>query len=41
MTRAREHLVMVGNARLLRQNKVFARLIDYVKDCGEYFENEE
>ena len=41
MTRAREHLVMVGNASLLRQNEVFARLIDYVKDCGEYFENEE
>ena len=41
MTRAREHLVMVGNARLLRQNEVFARLIDYVKECGGYVENEE
>ena len=41
MTRAREHLVMVGNAPLLCQNAVFARLIAYVKECGGYFENEE
>lgn len=38
MTRAREHLVMVGNAPLLRRNAVFARLIDYVKEHGGYFD---
>lgn len=38
MTRAREHLVMVGNAPLLRQNAVFASLIDYVREHGGYFE---
>lgn len=30
MTRAREHLLLVGNAALLRQNALFANLIDVV-----------
>lgn len=38
MTRAREHLVMVGNAPLLRQNAVFAGLIDYVRAHGGYLD---
>ena len=31
MTRAREHLLLVGNAALLRQNPVYARLIDWIQ----------
>ena len=30
MTRAREHLVMVGHAALLRQVPLFAELLDYL-----------
>lgn len=37
MTRARRHLVMTGNATLLRENEVFARLIDYMRDRGGFF----
>ena len=29
MTRAQEYLMLVGNARLLKTNDVFARLIDF------------
>lgn len=34
MTRAREHLLMVGHAPLLRRAEVFARLLDYVEARG-------
>ena len=37
MTRAREHLIMVGNPSLLSFNPIFKRLIDYVKDQHSYF----
>ena len=30
MTRAREHLILVGNASLLRQNPLYAQLIDTI-----------
>ena len=39
MTRAREHLVMVGDTRLLAQNEVFARLIETVRSGGGYYED--
>lgn len=35
MTRAREYLMLVGNARLLKTNDVFARLIDFAYLCKE------
>lgn len=37
LTRAREHLVLVGNARLLGANAVFARLTDYLRRRGCFF----
>lgn len=38
MTRAQEHLLMVGNPRLLANDVVFSRLIDYVKALHGYFD---
>lgn len=38
MTRAREHLVMVGNAPLLCRNAVFAKLIEELRLSGCYFD---
>ena len=38
MTRAREHLVLVGNARLLGEAPVFSDLIDYCRQSGGYFD---
>ena len=32
LTRAREHLILVGNAALLRQNDVYARLIEKIRN---------
>ncbi len=37
MTRAKEYLLMTGNAPLLRNNAVFARLLDWVKESGGFF----
>ena len=37
MTRAMEHLVMVGNPTLLSRNSIFASLIDFIKEKGGYF----
>jgi superfamily I DNA and/or RNA helicase len=38
MTRAMEHLVMVGNAELLSHAIVFARLLHYVRSIQGYYE---
>lgn len=38
ITRAREHLVLTGNPRLLSENAVFASLIQYIRDRHAYFE---
>lgn len=38
MTRAQKHLLMVGNPRLLANNVVFHRLIEFVKTKHGYFE---
>jgi len=38
MTRAREHLVMVGNARLLATVPLLERLVSYVKEVSGYYE---
>ena len=38
MTRAREHLVMLGNPQLLAENTTFQRLMTYTKERHCYFE---
>jgi superfamily I DNA and/or RNA helicase len=38
MTRAEEHLILVGNARLLSADPIFFRLIEFVKGRSGYFE---
>ena len=38
MTRAKEHLIMVGNPTLLHQDPVFSRLIQFLKERHCYFE---
>ncbi|MCM1078706.1 MAG: AAA domain-containing protein [Bacteroidales bacterium] len=38
MTRAKEHLIMVGNPKLLENDIVFRRLIAFVKEKQGYFE---
>lgn len=40
MTRAMEHLVLVGNAPLLSESPVFHRLIEYVRNSGGYLSYE-
>ena len=40
MTRAMEHLVLVGNAPLLSESPVFHRLIEYVRESGGYLSYE-
>ena len=40
MTRAEEHLVMVGHAPLLEKNPTFRRLIDFVKEREGYIKME-
>ena len=37
MTRAREHLVIFGNAALISHNAVFRRLVDYARSVSSYF----
>ena len=36
ITRARKQLILTGNEATLRQNKLFAELIDYIKEKGGY-----
>ncbi|MBP5338553.1 MAG: DNA2/NAM7 family helicase [Prevotella sp.] len=38
MTRAREHLLLVGNPVLLARNATFARLLKFLKDRHAYYE---
>lgn len=38
MTRARKHLLLVGNAPLLTNDTTFKRLIDYTKSKGVFFD---
>lgn len=38
MTRARRHLVLIGNAPLLRADYTFGRLIDYAQQTHSFFE---
>lgn len=38
MTRARRHLLLFGNARLLTQNTTFAQLIDFVKARNGFYQ---
>ena len=37
MTRAEEHLLLVGNAPLLRSNAIFSRLLDYLEERNEVY----
>jgi len=41
MTRAREHLVLVGDARLLCRASVFAKLVRYCKASGAFYNVDE
>ncbi len=37
ITRARKQLILTGNEQTLRQNHLFAELIDYIKEKGGYY----
>ena len=37
ITRARKQLILTGNEQTLRHNQLFAELIDYIKEKGEYY----
>ena len=37
ITRARKQLILTGNEPTLRQNHIFAELIDYIKEKGGYY----
>ena len=37
ITRARKQLILTGNEPTLRQNQLFAELIDYIKEKGGYY----
>ena len=38
MTRAEEHLIMIGNPGLLAKNRTFSKLIEFLKSRHDYFE---
>lgn len=38
MTRAMDHLIMVGNPDLLARNSIFASLIDFMKETDAYYD---
>ena len=39
MTRAQEHLIMVGDSDLVCRNKIFANLVNYCKDHKAYYDS--
>ena len=41
MTRAMEHLILVGNPSLLERNIIFHRMIDHIRNHQGYFDSEE
>ena len=41
MTRARQHLFMVGDAALLRNNNLFTQLLDFVYNEGGFFKRKD
>lgn len=38
LTRAREHMIITGNSRLLSKNSIFSKLLSYIKKNGTYIE---
>ena len=38
MTRAREHLILIGNALLLQDNRTFAQLIAFIRNRQSFFD---
>ena len=38
MTRAMKHLIMIGNARLLRENVIFFKLMEFARNRQSYFD---
>ena len=41
MTRAQEHLIMVGNPRIVCQDPIFAQLVDYTKSHNGFYSSDE
>lgn len=41
MTRAQEHLIMVGNPKIVCQDPIFSRLVAYIKAHNGYYEEKE
>lgn len=37
MTRAQEHLIMVGNPKIICRDPIFAQLVDYTKSCNSFY----
>lgn len=38
MTRAMEHLYIIGNPRILENNKIYSELIRYHRNCGTFYD---
>jgi superfamily I DNA and/or RNA helicase len=38
LTRAREHMIITGNSRLLSKNSIFSKLLSYIKKNGTYID---
>ncbi len=41
MTRAQEHLIMVGNPKIVCRNPIFAQLVDYTKSHNSFYSSDE
>ena len=41
MTRAQEHLIMIGNPKIICQDPIFNRLVEYIKSKDGYYEAKE